>query len=280
MKCTLDAFRYLCAYHQVFPEFLELLFSFGNTIDRQAELQRPQGYQEYWPKHVASKFETPELGRSGWEIRSCGKLSAMEKSQSDPKIEWTMRQMAFYHSFDLLNGRCFFITVKANDRIYKEVTSSNNGAVENTLPASFAASLKTQLIGFNWCTSGWSSHISTLELQIRKITAKMTGFPCSVQQASRMIRPWLERTRSPGRNLLPPTLNARIRDSSHRPWAEASGLFSHAVPRTKGQLRRLGRYRAQLMQATMAKVPGSWAARGAGAPGPDLERFEMLKEFP
>ncbi|KAH7308562.1 hypothetical protein B0I35DRAFT_98435 [Stachybotrys elegans] len=173
LNCTLNSFLYICAYHQVSPEFVDMLFSFGVPRSEIVQYHRPQCYQEYSAAPTESVYTTPQLGRSGWELRNCYKLSGMEKSDG-----WTMRQMAVYHAFDLSNGRSFFITVKANhSHIRSQIQSINKGVVPDTIQNSFSASLEAQLLGFHWSTRGWKEHIDVLENRIRQIYKNITSNP-------------------------------------------------------------------------------------------------------
>lgn len=70
------------------------------------------------------------------------------------------------------------MTVKADpSEIAERVESINRGTVPSTVTDSFIASLETQLLGFSWCTEGWTTHISGLEQQIRRMSQKVSGIP-------------------------------------------------------------------------------------------------------
>lgn len=91
-----------------------------------------------------------EIGRSGWELRHCYKLHGLEQSNFDNS--WTMRQTATYHSFDMLEGRAFWLTIKANNEVRDRIMDGSRSleamqaARHGDLGSSFVACLATHLV--------------------------------------------------------------------------------------------------------------------------------------
>jgi hypothetical protein len=170
-------FSYICSYHQVSHELVDLLCSFG----RRNDFSHARLIEEYATASASVPLSLPELGRSGREVKLAYKLSAMEVSDFDQK--WTMRQTVMYHSLDLSNGRSFWITLKANDLIRDRILAASvtpSGPlshVSNTLQDSLRAAFKTHLILLNWCAEGWRWHISSLESDARPTLGKLTAAP-------------------------------------------------------------------------------------------------------
>ncbi|CAI6087924.1 unnamed protein product [Clonostachys chloroleuca] len=177
LNCTLEAFRFLCTYLQVSPEYADTLLSFGEPSGDIVEFHQPSSHQEYFLPPAAEKFlKTPELGRSGWELRNIYKLSAMELSADG----YFMRQQAVHHSFDFATGKSLFIITKANNNaIRRQIEAIGKGSVPDSTARSFLDSLETQLISFTWCADGWKEHIGVLELKIRQISKRIHNISMS-----------------------------------------------------------------------------------------------------
>lgn len=182
LNCTLDIFSYLCTYQQVSADFIDLLYSFGVASNLAPnDFHHTRFIWEYTGEASPLLYSIPELGRSGVEMIVGYKLSAMEESDFDK--QWTMRQTAVYHSLDLLNGRSFWVTVKANGVIRNrivEASSSSSGplsVVPNDLQSSLRNALATHLIMLQWCTDGWRWYVSHLEKDARERLAKTTAAP-------------------------------------------------------------------------------------------------------
>uniref|UniRef100_A0A8H7K6S0 CorA-like transporter domain-containing protein n=1 Tax=Bionectria ochroleuca TaxID=29856 RepID=A0A8H7K6S0_BIOOC len=177
LNCTLEAFCFLCTYLQVSPEYADTLLSFGEPSGDIVEFHQPSSYQEYFITPVAGTFlKTPELGRSGWELRNIYKLSAMEFSADG----YFMRQQAVHHSFDFATGKALFIITKANhNAIQGQIEAIGKGAVPESTARSFLDSLETQLISFTWCADGWREYIGVLEPKIRQISRRMHNISIS-----------------------------------------------------------------------------------------------------
>ncbi|KAK2607656.1 hypothetical protein N8I77_006319 [Diaporthe amygdali] len=183
LRCTPQMLHCLCSYEQVSPILIDVLASFGKQ-------RAPLGFQsasfcqdDLTKPSQSALVAIPEVGRSGWELRHCYKLHGLETSSPNTKAKWSMRQTAVYHSFDLENGRAFWLTVKANneirDRIMEGTESLEAMRASNSsgLGPSFVACLNTHLIAFDWCTEGWRLHLGDIENDVREILVKVKGTP-------------------------------------------------------------------------------------------------------
>ncbi|VUC30683.1 unnamed protein product [Clonostachys rosea] len=154
-----------------------MLSSFEEPEKNIVNIYQPQCSQEYHVKPTGDDFlRTPELGRSGWELRNLYKLSGIEKSGAD----FVNRQLAVHHCFDLSSGRSIFLTLKANHRkILDQITEINKNAVPNSLASSFVTSLETQLVSFHWSVEGWKALLNKLEHGIHEISMRIRNIPMS-----------------------------------------------------------------------------------------------------
>ncbi|CAG9942668.1 unnamed protein product [Clonostachys rosea f. rosea IK726] len=154
-----------------------MLSSFEEPEKDIVNIYQPQCSQEYHVKPTGDGFlRTPELGRSGWELRNMFKLSGMEKSGE----EFVNRQLAVHHCFDFSTGRSVFMTLKANHKkILDQITEINKNAVPHSLASSFVTSLETQLVSFYWSVAGWKAFVNKLENGIHEISQRIRNIPMS-----------------------------------------------------------------------------------------------------
>lgn len=174
-------FRYICSYQQMSPILVDMLASFGSQY-RRSGFDFASFSQDDLTKPVRpSQLQIDEIGRSDWELRHCYKLNGIELSDHDDK--WTMRQAVVYHSFDMNNGRAFWLTIKANDELRDRVVDgcqsleSMRAQNLNTLGSSFESCLANHMICLDWCAEGWRWYISKVESQISEIFHKVKSYP-------------------------------------------------------------------------------------------------------
>ncbi|KAK6085916.1 hypothetical protein SCUP234_02823 [Seiridium cupressi] len=181
LSCRFEMFRYLCTYHQVSPEAVGLLYSFGPRNNGLNDFHHTHLIQEYWDQPSSPTYSIPDLGRSGRSMRIGYKLAAMEKSDFDG--EWTMRETVIYHTLDMSNGKLLWITVKANDLIRDRIIEAREKeptrlhSIPTTVQASLEVVLSTHMIVLEWCTEGWRWYISQMESRIRDLLVKTTSAP-------------------------------------------------------------------------------------------------------
>ncbi|KAK7746980.1 hypothetical protein SLS53_002168 [Cytospora paraplurivora] len=126
-------------------------------------------------------MQIAEIGRSNWHLRHCYKLHGVEISDFDQK--WTVRQTAVYHSFDMQEGRAFWLTVKANEEIRERVKDGSESLEAlkasnlNSLALSFISCLKTHLITLDWCVEGWRWQIGAIETGVRDVLVRVKNTP-------------------------------------------------------------------------------------------------------
>jgi hypothetical protein len=175
-------FDYLLTFLQVSPRFLDLVFSFGRQWQPQDFHYTAFRQENFLTLKDAETHEIPKLGRSGLEIRQCYNLWSVEKAHSSG-LTWSIRQTAVYHAFDISQGRALWINIKANDIMQERIskaTKMRDGLRPESLTSvsgSFAATLITHLIVFEWCAENWRLYISDLERNLDQILAKVRNAP-------------------------------------------------------------------------------------------------------
>lgn len=201
----MEMFVYMMSFLQVMARFLDFVFAFGRQDLAEDFHYTAFRHENFLSKSQAELHKIPRLGRSGLEIRLSYNLWSVEPSTS-PK--WSIRQTAVYHSFDLNYGRALWLNVKANEIMKERIAKATSTfepmlARSSTDPArSFAATLVTHLIFFEWCAENWRSYISSLEADMRKILTKVHNAPLQDVERALAVDPGalvnaLARTSSP-----------------------------------------------------------------------------------
>ncbi|KAF1948008.1 hypothetical protein EJ02DRAFT_391532 [Clathrospora elynae] len=162
----------------VTPSFLDFVFPFGRQEHAQdfhfSGLREESRLDPYQGNDMPS-----ELGRSGRDLRFCYNLRSVETSKSQTSLPWSIRQCAVYHTFDLENGRLFWMLVKGNKDIKDRVTEASERPTHNRIKSrteTFAASLATHLLLCNWSGENWRWYINDLEDQFQALTRGALAF--------------------------------------------------------------------------------------------------------
>ena len=115
----------------------------------------------------------PSLGRSGRQLQLCYNLKSvacLSTTKTDTRDrEWSIRQAAFHHQFDIIEGTTLWIVAKGDLEIKTRVqeVTGNDGRPEatdfGTPERSFKASLAIHLLYCHWSTEGWRWYVKWLE---------------------------------------------------------------------------------------------------------------------
>lgn len=179
-NCSAAMFKYLLTFQQVSESFLDSVYTFGDQdepLDFCLAISACDNTSAL-PDHNLTHL--PRRGRSGREIRISYLLRSIEHDgrDEDGHWPWQIRQTAVYHSFDLKNGRSFWLTLKGNDLLKKRVEASSNdlGFPEQALDSDQDAdaaylntTLATHLLYFAWCDEYWRPFINDVEKSVRGI---------------------------------------------------------------------------------------------------------------
>ncbi|CAG7557938.1 unnamed protein product [Fusarium equiseti] len=106
------------------------------------------------------------LNRSGREIRYSFVLRSVESSTSITTKDksWGIRQLAVYHSFDVVSGQALWVTCKGNalnEELFKDALSDSKGEL-NSVSQAFSYSLENLGMILDWCDSNWVFYINEL----------------------------------------------------------------------------------------------------------------------
>jgi hypothetical protein len=159
-------------YHQVMPIYLNFISVFGAQSEPRD--LRFSGFREQTT--LASPPRGPaviELGRSGRQFQLCYNLKCVALKSEDPKRielnEWSIRQAAIHHQFDVVEGTTLWIVTKGNEDIkerFKELTGKDGREEDKsfaTLEQCFRSSFAAHLLYCYWATEDWGWYIRWLE---------------------------------------------------------------------------------------------------------------------
>ena len=175
LRITRQMLVLILTYHQVMSVYLDFIFVFGaqsGPRDLRFSSFREQTMLRSPPRGPIML----ELGRSGRQYQLCYNLKGVTLKKSDADNarmnEWSIRQAAIHHQFDVVYGTTLWIVTKGNNDLqqrYKELTGKDGRPEDKdfgTLESCFRASISTHLLYCHWSTEDWRGHIRWLELVI------------------------------------------------------------------------------------------------------------------
>ncbi|QDS74919.1 hypothetical protein FKW77_004190 [Venturia effusa] len=181
LKITKEMVTKIMTYHQVMPVYLDFMSVFGEYPDQQD--LRFSGFREQsLMKETHIGLAVPELGRSGRQFQLCYNLKCASLIKADKTApttnEWSIRQAAIHHQFDIVHGTTLWIVTKGHldlQQRFKELTV-RDGRPEDVLSFDtaedcFRSSLAAHLIYCHWSTDDWRGYIRWLEMVIADETA-------------------------------------------------------------------------------------------------------------
>ncbi|KAG9228899.1 hypothetical protein BJ875DRAFT_217146 [Amylocarpus encephaloides] len=172
---------YILSYHQVMPAFLEFLFPYGRQ-EHARDLNFSGFREESRIDPAQMALNIPGLGRSGRELRMCYNLKSVEPSEYQPRMPWSIRQTAVYHSLDVETGKQFWVIIKGDELIKERIEDALEGSggpksprPQNSVSDAFIATISTHMIICDWCNEDWRWYISFLEESLRQKTGHTLG---------------------------------------------------------------------------------------------------------
>ena len=175
LQVTREMLMLCFTYHQVMPEFVDLILDFG-------EQQNAQNFHFIGFRHDnrlngnEKLLTIPELGWSGLEVRLCYSLKSVEPSKGQQYWPWSVRTTAVHHAFDIRIGRAVWMIVKGDPLIKSRIKSATDsrGVPElssfRSIDRAFTSALKTHLLICDWSIEHWHRYISFLEEEFQAIS--------------------------------------------------------------------------------------------------------------
>lgn len=298
LDCSRAMMEFLFSFHQVMATFLDAVLLFGrhpNRIVPTTSHQTVFRYEHYGDSSDAQTFKIRKLGRSGHEIQHCYNLWSVERSDALSEQPWAIRQTAIFHSFDIGNGRALWINIKANDLMEKRISKAVN-QVDNPeagslkeVSSSFAATLTTHLIHFEWCDENWHAYMDHWERELNDILVHVESAPIhKIENELAQIRPSPDTLLSSKMSSFSPM---RVNSGGYLP-----GTFSRSSTRKTMETDRVSVRWATPIRPTRSEQPDSPISRRSnlGSPPPNnafqlnqnrpksaehLVSFEVLQQF-
>ncbi|KAI4941153.1 hypothetical protein J4E91_010944 [Alternaria rosae] len=199
LKTTRESVCHILSYHQIMPAYLDFMLVFGGQSD--AKDPHFSGFREQIRlKTPSNGHPAPELGRSGKHYQLCYNLKGVQhkkESNEDMKLdEWSIRDAAIYHRFDVEYGTTLWIVTKGGrdlrDR-YEELTrpAGRPGHKMYTDTTScFQLALMTHLLYCQWSTEDWRWYIVWLERVVEKESRMAVDGPRGPGFAYRQYEAW------------------------------------------------------------------------------------------
>ncbi|KAI4256438.1 MAG: hypothetical protein L6R42_006224 [Xanthoria sp. 1 TBL-2021] len=169
---------------QSMPEYIDFLLSFGerHTAD---DFYSP-GFRQrtYLASTQHGQGTVPGVAETR-RFQICYSLKSVEPSDTD---EWSIRQCAIHHTFDLTTSQTTWTVVKGNDLMKRRIESAtgHGGSLQavnfHTIDREFEVSLRTHLIFCDWSTEHWRWYINSLEEKFQEMAGKALSAPINADQ--------------------------------------------------------------------------------------------------
>ena len=188
LKLTQNMLLRILSFHQVMPVYLDFLSVFGSQ--NEARDLRFSGFREQISLSSTHRALIPELGRSGRQFQLSYNLKAVA-CKSAPSVEltkrqWTIRQAAIHHQFDMEAGSSLWIITQGHlfiKQSIQEMTAIHGRPEDRAFSTSedcFRTSLTTHLLNCHWSIEEWRWYIQWLEEVIEKEVCSSIGLPNQV----------------------------------------------------------------------------------------------------
>jgi hypothetical protein len=162
----------ILSYHQVMPSYIDFLCVFGSQ-DEPRDLRFSSFREQTLIGNPARGPAVGSLGRSGRQFQLCYNLKAANCiSPPNTKLqakEWSIRQAAIHHQFDLVTGTTLWIVTKGDKEIKDRIEDLNgpDGRPEDrdfsNPEECFKRTLGAHMVYCHWSTEDWRSYIQWLE---------------------------------------------------------------------------------------------------------------------
>ncbi|KAK4208645.1 hypothetical protein QBC37DRAFT_431673 [Rhypophila decipiens] len=158
----------ILSFHQVMPEYLDFLWPFG--LQSTPQDVRFSGFrQQLCLKKPPRSLVIDALGRSGQQYQMSYNLKGVTLKDDG---EWSIRNAAFCHQYDVMTSRAVWIVTKGGMDLYenyKELTGSDGRPEDKAFGSDeecFVSSLSPHLLFSRWSTEDWRGFLRWLESEV------------------------------------------------------------------------------------------------------------------
>ena len=189
LKITRKMLVRILSYYQVMPSYLDFLLVFG--IHKHSREKRFSGFRGELMLTNGKNLSIQSLGRSGQQFQLCYNLKTVAKWTESGQLapndyDWTIRQGAFYHQFDIKNGTSLWLIARAGLDIKQRIESmtGRTGQSEDRefqdLKQCLRSSLAVHLLLCHWSSENWRTYLQWLEDTVEKeVKGTFVSFDCS-----------------------------------------------------------------------------------------------------
>ncbi|KAA6407954.1 MAG: hypothetical protein FRX48_08305 [Lasallia pustulata] len=163
----------ILSFHQVMPSYLDFIFLFGSQSEPR-DLRYSGFRAQMLLVDPSQRLAVPSSGRSGRQFQisynlkcvTCKTSASFRAIQSQ---EWSIRQAAFHHQFDIVDGTTLWIVTRGGLDIRGSIEdlTGPNGRPEHrafrTVEECFKSSLAVHLLYSQWSTADWRGYLQWLE---------------------------------------------------------------------------------------------------------------------
>ncbi|KAL9633796.1 MAG: hypothetical protein Q9204_003253 [Flavoplaca sp. TL-2023a] len=150
------------------PSYLDFIFVFG--LSNSARELRFSGFREQMSLPASAvNLAIPGMGRSGRSFQLCYNLKGVACISTQKPVQWSIRQAAIHHQFDIQEGTTLWIVTKGDLEIKERVKAltGKDGRPEDRAFESpekcLKSSLAVHLLNCHWSTEDWRWYIQHLE---------------------------------------------------------------------------------------------------------------------
>lgn len=163
----------ILSYHQVMPSYLDFMFLFGSQSEPR-DLRFSGFRAQMLLVDHSQRLAVHSLGRSGRQFQisynlKCVACKTPASNRAIRNQEWSIRQAAFHHQFDVVDGTTLWIVTRGGLDIKDSVEDLTglNGRPEHrafgTPQECFTSSLTVHLLYSHWSTADWRWYLQWLE---------------------------------------------------------------------------------------------------------------------
>ena len=172
LKITKQMLVRILSYHQVMPVYLDFISVFG--LQTHSRDLRFSGFREQTLLNKPTDgLSMLSLGRSGRQYQLCYNLKSVAcvsaAITTSNEKEWSVREAAFHHQFDVEQVTTLWIVTKGDLDIKEQVQqmTGKDGRQEDrsfdTPEECFKSSLAVHLLYCHWSTEAWRWYLQWLE---------------------------------------------------------------------------------------------------------------------
>ncbi|RKU47531.1 hypothetical protein DL546_005494 [Coniochaeta pulveracea] len=198
LKISRQVLLQILTFHQVMPAYLDFIQVFGQQ-DEQPDLRFSSFRHQTTIGLSLHHLAVPQLGRSGRQFQMCYNLKNVELKRRDEVNmllnEWSIRQVAIHHQFDVVEGTTLWILTKGGLDLhgrFKELigkTARPEDKSFGTVEECFRSSLSAHLLWCYWSMDDWNAYLKWIGAAVSEESDLAVLAPTREGSAHKHYRP-------------------------------------------------------------------------------------------